>query len=352
MCVIRKTGWLVFWFSVALLFTGSILLTESPGQDGPPNGTFELRDPRVRGPEGVVFSPDSQWLVCQAQMGQGRQKDPKYAIATWDVNTRKLLHVLSLKGIATAHCLSHDGKHWICALQSGGIQVWDLKKGEVLQSVPADASESITRLAAFPHVNEILALNLRAANPVVRDLKSGKTRRGSDKNMLGTSMTISPTGEVFAFGYLTGDLVEWSAKTLEIEKKAVMGGPIMSVAYSNDGKMLAVGWLDGDDHVVSLRDAATFKQLRVCAGAIFTVHNVAFTPDNKWVVSGTGADRDRAKVCVWDVASGQLVQFFSPCADGCTGMAMSPNGKWLATTDFAGKLWITDFERLTRGIRK
>ena len=76
-------------------------------------------------------------------------------------------------------------------------------------------------------------------------------------------------------------------------------GPVVSVAFSPDGKTLASG---SDDDTVQLWDVATRRQI----GDPLSSHNgavdsVAFSPDGKTLATGGGDGTLR----LWDVATGQ-----------------------------------------------
>jgi WD40 repeat protein len=58
------------------------------------------------------------------------------------------------------------------------------------------------------------------------------------------------------------------------------------VAFSRDGKRIATG---GEDNTVRLWDAGTGKLLETLRGHASPVSGVAFSPDGRWLVSGAGA---------------------------------------------------------------
>src|SRR5207245_9743552 len=74
-------------------------------------------------------------------------------------------------------------------------------------------------------------------------------------------------------------------------------GPVVSVAFSPDGKTLASGsW----DKTVKLWDVSTGNELRTLKGHSDIVHSVAFSPDGKMLISG-GED---GTIMLWDVSTG------------------------------------------------
>src|SRR5207253_2355504 len=60
--------------------------------------------------------------------------------------------------------------------------------------------------------------------------------------------------------------------------------PARCLAFSPDGRMLAVG---GDDHKVRLYDLATGAQIRQFTGHDNEVHSLAFSADGKVLASGS-----------------------------------------------------------------
>ncbi len=70
--------------------------------------------------------------------------------------------------------------------------------------------------------------------------------------------------------------------------------PVNSVAFSPDGKMLAVG---GRDKAIRLWEAATGKLIRKLD--VSRIRSVSFSPDGKRLASG----HDDTTVLVWDVDS-------------------------------------------------
>jgi len=101
-----------------------------------------------------------------------------------------------------------------------------------------------------------------------------------------------------------------------------VSSPVTSLAFSPDGKTLAVS---SRDRVIRLWDPATGKEGKELAGHLSFVNSIAFSPDGKKLVSG-GND---ATARLWDATSGkEISRFHNSPRVSC--VAFSPDGQALA----------------------
>jgi WD40 repeat protein/predicted Ser/Thr protein kinase len=111
-------------------------------------------------------------------------------------------------------------------------------------------------------------------------------------------------------------------------------GPVSSVAFAPDGKMMASG---SYDRTVRLWDTATGRELATLRGHTEAVTCVAFSPDGKALASG-GLD---ATVRLWDVAARREQAILKGHTGAITAAAFGPRGPLLATSSQDGttRLW-------------
>jgi WD40 repeat protein len=115
---------------------------------------------------------------------------------------------------------------------------------------------------------------------------------------------------------------------------------VYPVAFSPDGKWIASGsW----DHTVALWDAATEERCGAPLRHAGAVRALAFGPDGSWLVSACDGEE---RLHVWDAATGRRrkaldVRLPGPRKD-IEGLAVRPDGARIAVTDRDGNLFALD----------
>ncbi len=110
-------------------------------------------------------------------------------------------------------------------------------------------------------------------------------------------------------------------------------GGVLSVAFSPDGKLLAMGDTNGE---IRLRQVADGKQLFICLGHTNWVPSLAFSSDGSTLASSS----TDYTVKLWDVSTGQCLQTLQG-HDNVWSVAFNPDGKMLASgsNDQTVRLW-------------
>lgn len=109
---------------------------------------------------------------------------------------------------------------------------------------------------------------------------------------------------------------------------------VRAVAFSNDGRLLAAGFLYGG---LQVWEAGAGRQLYAHTAHAASVNSVAFSANNLWLASGS---RDNT-IKLWDAEAGREVQILKGHQGEVSAVAFSPNGQWLvsASHDRTLKLW-------------
>lgn len=123
----------------------------------------------------------------------------------------------------------------------------------------------------------------------------------------------------------------------DIKPRFPVKSPVGSVAYSPDGKLLAVGGY----REVRLLDPQSGKVLHELDGAVGMVRSIAFSRDGKWLAAGGGLCQRRGEIQLWDLQSDTLARTMQGDHDCIYSVAFSPDGKLIASGSYDKliKLW-------------
>jgi hypothetical protein len=130
----------------------------------------------------------------------------------------------------------------------------------------------------------------------------------------------------------------WEAATGKEVRVIDVAAMVPALAFSPDGKALAVGQ---DDSRVGLRDVATGKVLRELKGATGSTLALAFSPDGRLLAAAGPVEADGKRTNetrLWDAGTGELLRSWQNTA---TSFAFAPDGKTLAILGRGGavRLW-------------
>jgi WD40 repeat protein len=149
------------------------------------------------------------------------------------------------------------------------------------------------------------------------------------------SIAFSPDGRLLAsVGSLAARADLWDVATGSLARSIPMdyGRISSSVAFSPDGSLLAIGYLEG---VVEIWNLATGTlQQTLSHNAPGNISALAFSPDGKLLASGSV----NKTIKLWEVSTGTLRRTLST-SDWVDSLAFSPEGKLLASADKVLELW-------------
>jgi WD40 repeat protein len=323
--------------------------------------TIPLGDHAGYGP--AAFSADARRLALV---------DARNVLHVYDTASGKETLRISVAGKRiNAVRLSPDGKRvGICgqvANQRGVLQVWDAITGKslcfVTTQTPWEGGGQLWGLAFTPDGAQVAAADMRGHVHAldVNNLKQLFTRDAHVRELpnprrfqpvlqvLAAPTSTTPGAPLGPLMLTLGALGTSNLYPMTIVPP-VWEGWFTSVAYSRDGKLLVS--VSEFDEQIKLWDARTGKLLQSLKGGGEGYSRVAFSPSGKSLVTaGRYLDEDikdpDPTVRLWDLQTGQLRRVFRGSAGGdrpVWGLALSPDGKLLATGRLDGTLTVWDVE--------
>ncbi|MDE0299885.1 MAG: cohesin domain-containing protein [Candidatus Poribacteria bacterium] len=317
---------------------------------------------------GAVFSPDGKTV---ASVGNDD------SVRFWDAVTGE--HKRTLTWIYRDFmniAFSPDGRTIATGNEDRTARLWDAVTGEHLQTFDGHRG-AVYSLAFGPHGGTLAS----GSSTEIRlwDVNTGRLRHtlGGLPGRV-ASLVFSPDGEKFASGGGEGDFAVrlWDSETAEqLHELMWHVKPVNGVAFSSDGAMLASASSDG---TVALWDTSTGEHKQTLVGHTDGLGSVTFGRDEKTLVSSTNTqmriwdtttgesesiDLQRASgfgnpafsadaslfavahyANVWllDVASGERISTFSGHTEVIRALALSPNGRALASASHDGTVLLWD----------
>ncbi|NUT90526.1 MAG: helix-turn-helix domain-containing protein [Saccharothrix sp.] len=236
---------------------------------------------------------------------------------------------------------SPDGRKVAVGAPGGPVAVWNVTGGRPsqlrLSGWPPGAA---LRMGAF-------SADGRAVLPVVtgQPVAVWDTDRpdeatvllGSEYTDYVTSAEFIPGGSLVALGDQRGKVKVWSRHDVRWVAELDHSGPVMSIATSPDGRLLATS---GVDRVVVLWDTGTWREVARMSGHVTTVRHAEFSPDGARLATA-GAD---GTIVLWDVATRSPWAVLNNPSGPATALAWSADNKSIATASDNGTIavWNTD----------
>lgn len=291
----------------------------------------------------LAISHSLSMLISHSCLGGFHSKDGLDTdIILWDINTgNQLFKIHAGFSEIVAMVLSPTENVIATGNMNSGIQIWDLDKRESKFGLGGHR-QGIDSLAFSPD-GTFLAAGLMMGNEVkMYNLENRQLVRTFKKPFNGaSSIAFSPDGSSLACGGIAS-IVILDVKSGEIVKIFPSMSMNRSISYSPNGLYLASGCID---KIIRIWDVNTYELIHSLAGheKKGRMKIAYFQDDHPFLVS---ASIDKS-VIFWNYETGEFLSRFQVHDEGVTCLALSGDGKILATgsNDGSIKIWhvsITD----------
>lgn len=277
------------------------------------------------------FSPDGSLALTVGG------NDP--TIRLWDVAARKVKADLrGHLGWVSDAVFSRDGRHILSASGDTTIRLWEVESGREVRRFGPQRSSGPTLLSTALSADGRRALSGdQQGNVALWDVETGRRLAEKDVSTDVNAVAFTPDGRqaVLACGdhcvriwRLPTESTAEAVLATAVEADPDLRGALnfaphaaMSVAFSRDGRTLAVGTAG---KTVELCDVETLTKRASLGGHAMPVYGVAFSPDGEFLASAGGG------VKLWDARSGEAIETLQVRYASAALVAFSPDGQILA----------------------
>ncbi|MBI4903047.1 MAG: WD40 repeat domain-containing protein [Acidobacteria bacterium] len=266
-------------------------------------------------------------------------------VKLWDARTGAPSGTLSGHTASTwSPAFRPGGKHLASMGSDGAVRIWSLADTSQVR-VYEKLGNGMGAVAWSPD-GSLLAASTWTPEPsgvkgwlhlwdFEKDVLLWKTEYGVKPVV---TLSFHPSGKQFAAATWDGWIgifgVDANGKPSAEHKFELLKGTypaIQSVAYSTDGKTIAVG---AKDNMVRLFDSRDAKLIREFAGHARWANSVAFSPQGTWLASASSDETLR----LWDPATGDEMQVLHGHTASVTAVAITANSGRLVTAAADGTL--------------
>jgi DNA-binding beta-propeller fold protein YncE len=263
----------------------------------------------------VAYSPDGTRLAASASGDQ--------TVKVWDAQTGQEL--LTCKGDTSyiwGVAYSPDGRRLASASGDRTVKVWDAQTGQELLSIKGHISQVDS--VAFSSDGKRLASADFDGNVEVWDAQTGQELLGLKAHTTRARVAFSPDGKRLASASYDNTVKVWDAQTGQ-ELRTYRGASGV-VAFSPDGIHLASAgnWPGPGAGEVKVWDTQASRTPLTLKPGTIPIVSAAFSPDGKRLASGSPQ-----AVKVWDTQTGQELLTLK----GGSLVAFSPDGKRLVSAE-------------------
>ena len=193
-----------------------------------------------------------------------------------------------------------------------------------------DVGIQVTSFAFSPTGDRMATTNTSGRVALRAREKGWQTERSLDFRGYACAVAFSPDGRLLAVGGYASSICLWDLRSASCEPATTMVVPIRRAThllFSPDGKSLA--FTTNHDGTVFLWDLEKRRE-RIVINHPSTVSSIAFSPDGRWLATG---GRDDRSIILWSLETGARSPLLENGPGPTIALAFSPYGALLASAN-------------------
>jgi WD40 repeat protein len=236
-------------------------------------------------------------------------------------------------GVIESVAFAADGKTLVSCGWDRTVRTWDVGEGRPEAGRELDTLHSDNHLfavATFPDGRYLAAGGAESLHLWERDPVQGWVPRELGDRGSYRSLSVSPDGRVLALGRSNGSIELWDPRSRKlIDILGWFADDVRKVQISSDGSRVAGTTFAGDFQAWEVSPDGPTRKL---AFSPEHVQNFAFAGDGKSVAVSQFSPRVKS-LGLWDMETGRCLVRFSDNPEGVNALAVSPDGRTLASAD-------------------
>ncbi|KAL6786084.1 hypothetical protein ACKKBG_A01335 [Auxenochlorella protothecoides x Auxenochlorella symbiontica] len=305
-------------------------LAAEPSEHFPTSASYELK-----GHEGPVYAVrfNSQGTYC---MSCGKDR----TLRLWNPHTGRLVKTYTGHGYDVRDVtVTKDNSKFASCGGDKQVFVWDVGSGKIIRklrghdapinAITQGAGDEVLVTGSYDQAVKVWDCRSRSFDPVQ------VMTDASDSVTSVTTNTAGGRAEVAAAS-VDGGVRRYDIRMGRLFTDA-LHVPVTHLAVSRDGAMLLAACMDSCIRLLDRAEGDLLMEFRGHKHASTRIE-CCLSPTDAHVF---GASED-GRVCIWDLASGEMVESHQAHSDSVCSMALHPEGSTLCTSSVDGliKVWV------------
>lgn len=287
----------------------------------------------------VAYSPDNATIISAAEDG---------SIIVWDIESGDELRYLggidrSIQELSVA--VTHDGRHVLAGSSNGRLTIWDITN-EAVENYYEGHLDYVNSVDLSPDGEHVVTASSDGAI-IIWDVITSEILHTLEGHTQAVNRAIySPDGASIASGGDEGHILIWDATSddeISVSKDIEIGSPVSDMKYTRDGLNLVVATYEGQLLLINVAEGQIIQEYDGHARRILSI---AISPDGRTMATGA-AD---GSVFVWDIETGERLQQYVDHPDEGESVSRilsldyNPNGHTLLFGSLDGELSLWQLE--------